>query len=209
MPPRLTDVRLRLLKTIQRLTREAGGPPSAAELARELGITEASVSVHLRALKELGCIERSGIRGRLQLTEQALALLGSGIPIYGQIAAGPPTLAEQQPDQVTPSLDIFLDVREGDFLLCVEGDSMTGIGVLHGDHVLVRPAREVHDGEVAVVLIPGENAATLKRLYRFGDQVTLISENPAYARMTYPAEQVQVQGRMVARVGLAAPRRRE
>jgi repressor LexA len=94
-------------------------------------------------------------------------------------------------------MDTFLDVREGDFLLCVSGESMTGIGVMNGDHVLVRPTQEVHDGEVAVVLIPGENAATLKRLYRFGPEVTLISENPAYARMTYPADQVQVQGRAV------------
>ncbi|WP_407571781.1 transcriptional repressor LexA [Deinococcus altitudinis] len=208
MPPRLTAVRLHLLRTVLRLTRDTGGPPSAAELARELKITEASASLHLRALRELGYIERTGARGRLLLSDKALAAIGGGIPIYGQIAAGPPILAEQSPDSVTPSLDSFLDVRDGDFLLRVSGESMTGIGVMNGDHVLVRPTQEVHDGEVAVVLISGENAATLKRLYRFGPEVTLLSENPAFARMTYPADQVQVQGRMIARVGLA-PRRRE
>jgi len=209
MPPRLTDARRHLLLTVLRLTRELGGPPSAAELARELKISEASVSLHLRALRELGYVERStGRQGRLILTEKAQLLVRVGIPIYGEIAAGPPIPAEQSPDSVTPSLDSFLDVRDGDFLLRVSGESMTGIGVMHGDHVLVRPTQEVHDGEVAVVLIPGENTATLKRLYRFGSEVTLMSENPAFARMTYPADQVQVQGRMIARVGLA-PRRRE
>ncbi|MGY2893791.1 transcriptional repressor LexA [Deinococcus sp. UYEF24] len=206
MPPRLTELRLHLLRTIQRLTQTHGGPPSAAELARHLKLSEATVSVHLRVLRDLGYLERSGARGRLVLCDKALTLIGTGIPIYGQIAAGPPILAEQHPDRATPSLDALLGVREGDFLLEVEGDSMTGIGVMHGDFVLVRPVAEVLDGDVAVVSILGENRATLKRFYRFDDQVTLMSENPAHVRMTYLAAEVQVQGRMIARVGLTGPR---
>lgn len=206
MPPRLTPLRQRLLRIIARLTRDHGGPPSAAELARELRVTDWAVSVHLKVLIGLGLIERSGPRGRLLLTERALELVGGGLPIYGQIAAGPPILAEQGPDSVTPSLDALLGVREGDYLLVVRGDSMTGIGVMDGDYVLVRPAQEVHDGEVAVVLVPGENTATLKRLYHFGEQVTLMSENPAHGRMTFPAVEVQVQGRMIGRAGLTLPR---
>jgi repressor LexA len=206
MPPRLTPLRHHLLRVIQRLTRDQGGPPSAAELARALRTGEATVSVHLKILIGLGLIGRSGTRGRLQLTDQALELIGGGLPIYGQIAAGLPTLAEQSPDGVTPSLDALLGVREGDYLLVVRGDSMTGIGVMPGDYVLVRPAQDVHDGEVAVVLIPGDNAATLKRLYRFGEQVSLKSENPNHALMSFAAHEVQVQGRMIARMGLTAAR---
>ncbi|GGJ70614.1 transcriptional repressor LexA [Deinococcus aquiradiocola] len=206
MPPRLTELRLHLLRTVLRLTRESGGPPSAAELARHLRVSEAAVSAHLRALRDLGFVERSGPRGRLHLSEKALAAVGTGLPIYGQIAAGPPILAEQQPDRTTPSLDVLLGVRDGDYLLVVRGDSMTGIGVMDGDYVLVRPAQDVHDGEVAVVLVPGENSATLKRLYRSGGQVTLLSENPAHPRMRFAAADVQVQGRMVARVGLPGTR---
>ena len=209
MPPRLTDLRLHLLQVIQRLTRDQGGPPSAAELARQLKVSPATISAHLRVLRGLGYIERSGARGRLILCDRALLLIGAGIPIYGQIAAGPPTLAEQSPGQVTPDFETLLGFRDGDFLLLVRGNSMTGIGVMPGDHVLVRPAQEVHDGEVAVVLVPGEGTATLKRLYRSEDQVTLMSENPEHPRMTFPASEVQVQGRMIARVGLTGPRRRE
>ncbi|MFC4638413.1 transcriptional repressor LexA [Deinococcus hohokamensis] len=206
MPPRLTPLRLHLLRTIARLTRDGGGPPSAAELARALGSTEATVSFHLKALRDLGHIERSGARGRLLLTDAARVAIQDGIPIYGLVAAGAPVLAEQAPDHVTPSLDSLLGVRDGDFLLQVRGESMTGIGVMDGDYVLVRPASEVLDGEVAVVLIPGENAATLKRLYRFDTDVILLSENPAMPRLTYPAADLQVQGRMVARLGMAGPR---
>lgn len=206
MPPRLTALRLDLLRTIARLTRE-GGPPTAAELARTLGMTEATISFHLAALTSLGLIRRQGARGRLQLTDDTHALLQSGIPIYGQIAAGPPTLAEQSLDRRTPSLDVLLGVQEGDYLLEVRGESMTGIGLMDGDLVLVRPTHEVMDGEIAVVLLPDENTATLKRLYRMLDEVVLESENPAVARLSYPADQVVVQGRMIGRLGVGAPKR--
>jgi repressor LexA len=61
---------------------------------------------------------------------------------------------------------------------------MTGISVMDFDYVLVRPAPRVLDGEVAVVLV---------------------SENPDHPRRTYPVAHVRVQGRMVARLGLAGP----
>ena len=206
MPPRLTDARLQILRHIQRLSRELGGPPSAAELARHLKISEAAIGAHLAALRELGYVERTGARGRLLLAQKALTLIGTGIPIYGRIAAGPPILAEQTPDSVTPDFETLLGFRNGDFLLTVQGDSMTGIGVMDGDYVLIRPASEVLNGEVAVVLVPGENVATLKRLFHFGEQVTLQSENPQHPLMSFPASSVQVQGRMIARVGLTGPR---
>ncbi|PNY79397.1 transcriptional repressor LexA [Deinococcus koreensis] len=206
MPPRLTALRLNLLRTIARLI-QGGAPPTAAELARLLGLTEATISTHLAALTALGLIHRPGARGRLQLTDEAHALLETGIPIYGQIAAGPPTLAEQAPDRRTPSLDALLGVQEGDYLLEVRGESMTGIGLMDGDLVLVRPASDVMDGEIAVVLLPDENTATLKRLYRLLDEIVLESENPAMARLSFPADQVVVQGRMIGRLGVGAPKR--
>lgn len=206
MPPRLTPLRIRLLQTLARLTRERGAPPSAEDLAQALGITPSTLSIHLKNLRELGYVTKAGRFGGLQLTEKAQAVVGGGIPIYGEIAAGPPVFADQAPDNITPSVDALLGVREGDFFLHVRGDSMTGIGVMDGDYVLVRPASEVLHGEVAVVLVPGEGTATLKRVYLFGDEVTLFSENPNYARMTYPADQVVIQGRMIARLGMAAPR---
>lgn len=208
MPPRLTALRLQFLRRIHQYTQEHGQAPSAAELARLLNLTEATLSIHFKALSSLGLVERQGARGPLQLTSKALEILQIGIPIYGQIAAGPPVLAEQAPDRLTPSLDKLLGVKEGDFLLEVRGESMTGIGIMDGDLVLVRPAQEVLDGEVAVVLIPGENTATLKRVYRMLDEVILESENPDMPRLAFPAEQVIIQGKMIGRLGLGTPPRK-
>lgn len=208
MPPRLTATRLQLLRRIGQHIQEHGRPPSAAELARLMGQSEAGISIHIKALISLGLIERQAARGPVHLTSKAEAILQVGIPIYGQIAAGPPLLAEQTPDRLTPSLDKLMGVREGDFLLEVNGESMIGIGIMDGDLVLIRPAQEVLDGEVAVVLVPGENVATLKRLYLFHDEVLLESENPDMPRLSFPADQVTIQGKMIGRLGLGTPPRK-
>ena len=203
MPPDLTPTRTRILSAALQL----GSGATLRTIAQKLGLTHEAVRQQAKILRDLGSLEPAATRfAPLTLTERARSSLGIGIPIYGQIAAGRPILAEQTPDHTTPSLDALLGVREGDFLLEVRGDSMTGIGVMNGDWVLVRPATTVTDGEVAVVLVPGENTATLKRLYHFGDDVVLVSENPDHARMTYPAGEVQVQGRMVGRLGTVPTR---
>lgn len=203
MPPELTPTRQLLLSIVLRLGTEA----TLTKVAHHLGITKPSASRHVDILRDLGLLApKQGRYSPLALTNKAKLELGIGIPIYGQIAAGPPTLAEQNPDEITPDFDTLLGKRPGDFLLTVRGDSMIGIGVMDGDLVLVRPNAEVHDGDVAVVLIPGENAATLKRITRFVDKIFLDSENPAYSRMTYDLEDVQIQGKMIAKIGLGVPR---
>ncbi|AAF12438.1 repressor LexA [Deinococcus radiodurans R1 = ATCC 13939 = DSM 20539] len=203
MPPELTPTRRSILQATLRL----GAGATAGQVAQEVGITKQAISQQVNILRKLGYLQPAETRyGPLQVTDRARAALGEGLPIYGQIAAGIPALAEQSPEDFTPSIEALLGLKAGDFLLRVRGESMTGIGVMDGDYVVVRPAPEVHDGEVAVVLVPGDNAATLKRLYHFGQDILLTSENPAMPRLSFPAEQVQVQGRMVGRVGVGAPR---
>ncbi|GHF54300.1 repressor LexA [Deinococcus metalli] len=203
MPPELTPTRLQLLSVILRL----GSRATLTQVARDRGVSKPAISKQIAALQTLGYLEANPDRyGPLTLTDLARRTLDVGIPIYGQIAAGRPTLADQAPDDRTPDLETLLGMRDGDFLLRVTGDSMTGIGVLDGDYVIIRPTEQVNDGEVAVVLIPGDNAATLKRLYHFGQDIILRSENPAMVQMSFPADQVRVQGRMVGRVGVGVPR---
>ena len=107
-----------------------------------------------------GC---SGARGRLTLKEQDPVAIQDAIRIYGPMTAGSPILAAQVLAHVTHSLDHLLGVCEGDLRPQVCGASMTGISVMDGDYVLVRPAPRVLDGEVAVVLLPARTPRRASR----------------------------------------------
>lgn len=207
MPPRLTPLRQQFLLLIARFQREHDRPPTASELAVLARLSPSTLSAHLKALTALGYVQRATARGGLLLTESGRAAAQLQLPLYGDIAAGPPLLAEQAADRQRLSLDELLGLREGDFILRVRGDSMIGAGIFDGDYVIVRPTQEILNDEIAVVLLPGENTATLKRVTHMHDRVALISENPAMPRLDYPADQVQIQGRMVARAGRSGPRR--
>lgn len=95
------------------------------------------------------------------------------LPVLGKIAAGVPILAQE-------SLIDYEYVAENiraDFCLKVQGDSMIGARIFDGDLVYIRQQQEVENGEIAAVLIDGQDA-TLKRFYRADGKITLRSENP-------------------------------
>ena len=100
------------------------------------------------------------------------------IPIIGTVTAGPNGTAyeDYEGDEWTDAQDVR---GGGYFYLRVKGDSMTGDGILPGDLALVRETPEVEYGDIAVVLVDGEEG-TLKRVYKLEDGLMLQSSNPAY-----------------------------
>ena len=188
---------------------------SAFVLAETLGLARQNLREHLLALQAAGWLEyhaRPRQAALITLSSRARALRGSGaaergFPLLGEVAAGPPTLAEQQVEGLVTRLDDLLTMRDGDFLLRVRGESMTGLGIFPGDVVVIRPAEVAQNGDLALVLIPGEDSATLKRWQRRGPAVTLHSENPAYEPLRYGVAEVRVQGLLVGHVGSVDARR--
>lgn len=101
------------------------------------------------------------------------------VPLLGTIAAGIPTLAEEQAEYlVANEFDI-----EAHFALKIKGDSMINARINDGDIVFIRQQPDIEDGEIAAVLIDGE--ATLKRVYKMPGRVQLRAENPKYAPMDF------------------------
>lgn len=188
---------------------------SASVLAETLGLARQNLRDHLLALQAAGWLEyhaRPRQAALITLSSRARALRGvspvtQGFPLLGEVAAGPPTLAEQQVEGLVTRLDDLLSMRRGDFLLRVRGESMTGLGIFPGDVVVIRPAEVAQNGDLALVLIPGEDSATLKRWQRRGPAVTLHSENPAFEPLRYAAAEVRVQGLLVGHVGSVDARR--
>ena len=64
---------------------------------------------------------------------------------------------------------------DGEYVLRVRGDSMIDAGMLEGDYVVVRPAKDATNGEIVVALVGEE--ATVKRFYREADHIRLQPEN--------------------------------
>jgi len=129
------------------------------------------------------------------------------VPIIGVIRAGPPLMAIQEEDggEEVPEHTVK---SEGYYFLRVRGDSMTGLGIMPGSLVLVRPAVEVPSGAIAVV-IENRDDACVKIVKYDGDRVILRSANPDYPDRRIPREEMQVIGEVVeVRTKLPLPIRR-
>jgi repressor LexA len=81
------------------------------------------------------------------------------------------------------------------FGLKVTGDSMQDLGIREGMTILVRQQDSIEDGQIAIVLLDGENA-TVKKCYRANGSLLLIPANPKYKEIKIPADQVKILGRV-------------
>lgn len=100
------------------------------------------------------------------------------IPILGEISCGEPLLAEENIYGYRYHLKDTLPGGKC-FYLKAKGDSMFPT-IKDGSDVLIRLQEDVENGEIAAVLVNGDTEATLKRVYKQGDNVNLIAENPIY-----------------------------
>ena len=192
---------------------------TTARIGSELKMPRQNVRTYVLALRDRGLVRyEAGERQAavIQLTDQGRTLTrtegqGSGLlafRILGDVAAGQPGWAEEHIEGYAARLQDILELREGDFLLRVRGDSMIGVGIYPGDLVAIHPtSEEPHSGEITLVTVPGDDTATLKRWQRNNGTVSLHSENPDYLPMTYPVEDVQVQGCLVGHIGTGRTRR--
>lgn len=117
------------------------------------------------------------------------------LPMLGRIAAG--TAIEALRDHSrTMDVPSTLLGRGEHYVLEVAGDSMVEAGIHDGDSVIIQQCDQVQNGDVAVALIDGQEV-TLKSFYKKGNVVDLVPANGNYSTMTYPAERVRVQGKLV------------
>ena len=122
------------------------------------------------------------------------------IPVVGRVAAGQPILAQEE------IIDYeYVDERlhkGGDqyFGLVVKGSSMEPT-IHDGDTIIVRVQETVENGQIAVVLVDGEDA-TVKEVKESEDGLTLIGHNVAvYTPHFYSREEVEkLPVRIIGRV---------
>ena len=112
------------------------------------------------------------------------------IPVVGRVAAGQPILAQEE------IIDYeYIDERlhkGGDqyFGLVVKGSSMEPT-IHDGDTIIVRVQETVENGQIAVVLVDGEDA-TVKEVKESEEGLTLIGHNVAvYTPHFYPNQEIR------------------
>ena len=197
----LTESHWKILRAIERLLR-TGVPPSVGEIAASLCLAgETSLTPTLRIMRRNGYVEihgggRRGKRRTMTLTPLAKASLGiGGLPVLGAVPAGPLSENLSQAEAILDEQEL-LPHRPGDFLLIVDGDSMIGDGILHGDKVLIRPNIEPVNGEIAAVQVGNDYRAALKHVrFRPGrSKITLEASNSRYRPIVVRARDVRVAG---------------
>lgn len=111
------------------------------------------------------------------------------VPRLGTIACGEPILAEENiedHDEVPENIHCHFTLR-------CKGDSMTGARINDGDIVYIRLQPDVENGEIAAVLIDNIaelSESTLKRVYKYPDQLVLQAENPRYSPYVFVGDDI-------------------
>ncbi|HWC69099.1 MAG TPA: transcriptional repressor LexA [Acidimicrobiales bacterium] len=202
--PALTSRQREILDVIEQSMRDRGYPPSVREIGEAVGLTSPStVHNHLSTLQRLGYLRRDPTKPRA-IEVRYESSTGAAmerrpvrhVPLIGDVAAGVNVLAQENVEEILPMPADF--VGEGElFMLRVRGDSMIDAGILDGDYVVASKRDDVRNGEIVVAGIPGEEA-TVKTFQRKGTSVALLPANRDLEPMRFPADQVQIFGKVVS-----------
>jgi repressor LexA len=206
----LSEKQRRILEFLGDFIAEKDYPPSIRDIQQGCSISSTSVvDYNLKRLEERGYIRRD------REVSRAIELLdGAGgrrrraltVPVLGKIAAGAPlpTFPETLPPDYE-ELEVTEDQTRGRaraFALRVEGTSMIDALINDGDYVILEPADSCDDGEMVAVWLKDEAETTLKRLYREGERVRLQPANATMDPIYAPAENVEVQGKVLSSLRL-------
>lgn len=120
--------------------------------------------------------------------DDAVSESGFKIPVLGKVIAGIPVEAVKEIldyEEITPEM-----ASQGDFFaLQIKGDSMEP-RIAQGDVVIVRKQSDVDTGDIAVVLVNG-NEATIKKIKKRPDGIMLIPINTNYEVMFYNNTEIE------------------
>jgi repressor LexA len=183
---------------------ENGYSPSYEEIAHALDLASlATVHKHISALAEKKYLQRGANQSRsvdvaaryLQEHRRQKQKTSLEVPLLGRIAAGVPVEAFE--NQATLSFSDFVG-HSDTYALEVRGESMIEDHICDGDMVLIERGQEFRDGDIVVAVVGG-GEASLKRVYREPRNVVRLQPaNAAMKPMFYPANEVEIRGKLLA-----------
>ncbi|MHB1000427.1 MAG: transcriptional repressor LexA [Armatimonadota bacterium] len=201
MHKEITSRQRQILQFIVQHIEMRGYPPTVREIGEAVNLSSSStVHAHLRSLEEAGLIQRDAVLTRAikplpGMQSRAKVQRVVSIPVIGSVAAGKPSLAVEDPEEMFPLPQDFLAGGDG-FMLRVKGESMIEDGIREGDLVVVRRQQNAENGDVVVAMV--ENEATVKHFFKEDGRIRL---QPANSTMEpIYADSVVVVGKVVGLV---------
>ncbi len=207
----LTEKQYNLLVYINKINKEKGQCPSFDEMKDAVGLrSKSGIHALITSLEERGFIRKLPHKARslevIRLPkfkpqnvideehkrDEAVRNGSVQIHYYGKIAAGLPIEALSNENEY---LHVPYEmVANGKFYaLKIEGDSMMEAGILDGDTAIIRQQDQARNGQIVVALVNNETA-TLKKLRKEGEKISLIPCNKSYQAQVYNAKEIQIQG---------------
>ena len=183
----MSDTNLRL----RELRRKAG--LSMKQLGDLFSVSEAAISFYETGKRQLSLDLLTKFANYFNVSVDYL--LGNSdetsspvwVPVLGSVQAGVPSEAIQD---ITDYEDIsnITSCGQDYFALKIKGSSMEP-RFLEGDVVIVKKQSDVKDGEIAIVLVNGDEA-TCKKIKKTPQGVMLIPLNSAFETMLYSDEEI-------------------
>ena len=122
------------------------------------------------------------------------------VPIIGSVKCGPNGLAFEYLEGYVLVDDSFT----GEIIAFhCKGDSMKDMGINDGDIAIVRKQDDVENGEVAVVIVNGDEG-TLKRVRKFDGGIILLPTNSNYKERVFTGEDLNLGCNACCRENLRA-----
>jgi repressor LexA len=221
----LTDPQIKVLRVIEDYHNTNGFPPSIRDIQDIGNFSSTSVvNYYLEQLEAMGHIKRSGHVSRgirlvhpySEISQSVSKTLGNvresvqqvlRIPVMGRIFAS-------EPVPVPPSDFAYLDAEsvvnvarsmlparervEELFALEVNGDSMIDAMVNDGDIVIMKPAKDVKNGDLVAIWLRDKDETTLKYFFLENGKVRLQPANPTMNPIYIDdPSTVDIQGKIV------------
>ena len=184
------ETRERIYRFVRRRILE-GLPPTVREVKEAFRFRAVQTArQHLERLVAEGSLVKVQGKSRLyRLPGRVETLL---VPLLGRVQAGGLQVAIEECE------GYLLAERRGSeemFALRVQGESMSGAGILPGDVVIARRQPEASSGDVVVALVGDE--ATIKTLRLSRDGIELHAENPDFEPIVPRPEECTILGKVV------------
>ena len=199
----LTEKQKQILEFIENFQENEGMAPTVSEISEYFGIKSSTAFAHLKALERKKELSRSSKARSINLANSAnnpMRLFPGAliIPVLGRVNAGMPSESMEYKEN-----DICIDKSmlkcsdaENLFALKIQGESMRDLGMFDGDIIIVERTQNIRKGDVVVALV--NNEVTVKSYFpQNGNIIELHPANPDFKIQSYPANEVDIQGKVV------------